>query len=338
MSKELAIIENLELVPFFTKGDSVDEILDKIATEARAHVPDVSTAKGRKAITANITEVTKSKTYLEENRKKLADEYKAIPKAIDANGKKVKDFLTALQADLRKPLTDWEEDQARIKAEKLAKQEAEKLVAQIESDHEMALLMDANVDREIAEYKAKVEADRIAREEEMKRQAAETARIEAEQKAAEKIAIAEREKIESEQRYAKAKQDIIDAQVREVQTERDRIAEIEAAQHREEMARWVEYINEAYVINDQIDARAKANRDAEIAAENARLAEVRRQQDLVDQQNREQAAREADLDNRAAKNNAAKDAIIALGFQEAGAKALVKAIAKGLIPNVKISY
>ena len=88
--------------------------------------------------------------------------------------------------------------------------------------------------------------------------------------------------------------------------------------------------------NEEVEA--KIRHDNEIAAENARLDEVQRQKDLSDQKKREQAAREADLDNRAAKYNAAKDAIIALGFQEAGAKALVKAIAKGQIPNVTISY
>jgi len=338
MSTELAIIENLELVPFFTKGESVDDILAKIKDEAMAHVPDVSSGKGRKAITANITKVKNSKTYLEDNGKKLSAEHKLIPGVIDANRKKVKDFLNALQADLRKPLTDWEEEQARIKAEKLAVEEAAKLTAQIESDHEIAMLMNDNIDREIAEAKAMAEQEQIAHDEEIKRQAAEAARIEAEQKAAAEIDRAKREKQDAIEREAKANQDAIDAQAKAEQAERDRIAEVDASKKREEMARWIEYISEAYVINDQMDARANAARDAEIAAENARLAEVRRQKNLSDQQKRDKAAREADLDNRAAKNNAAKDAIIALGFNEAGAKALVKAIAKGLIPDVVINY
>jgi len=73
MSNELAVVENLDLVPFFTKGDKVDDVLAAIAEKARQHVPDVSTDKGRKAIKANVTFVTKSKTFLEKQRKTLAD-------------------------------------------------------------------------------------------------------------------------------------------------------------------------------------------------------------------------------------------------------------------------
>lgn len=61
MSNELVVIKDLELVPFFTKGDSIDDVLQQIAKEAHSLVPDVSTAKGRKAITANVSKVTSSK-------------------------------------------------------------------------------------------------------------------------------------------------------------------------------------------------------------------------------------------------------------------------------------
>ena len=86
-------------------------------------------------------------------------------------------------------------------------------------------------------------------------------------------------------------------------------------------------ITEAYSHNDQL-----------ISAENARQVELKRQSDEAYRLQLEQEAREADLDNRAAKNNAAKEAIIALGFQELGAKAIIKAIVKGLIPHISINY
>lgn len=89
---------------------------------------------------------------------------------------------------------------------------------------------------------------------------------------------------------------------------------------------------------DREDAEAKSIRDNEIAAENARKCEVRKQEVAAHQAKVDQAAREADLDNKMAKNNAAKDAIMALGFNEEGAKSIIKAIAKGLIPAVTIRY
>lgn len=44
-STELLVIEKLELVPFFTKGDGIGSVLEQIAKEARSIVHDVSTQK-----------------------------------------------------------------------------------------------------------------------------------------------------------------------------------------------------------------------------------------------------------------------------------------------------
>lgn len=132
MSTQLQVLAKLELVPFFTKGDSVDETLAAIEKEALAFVPgDLSVKKNRDAIKAMVTKVTKSKTYLESNGKELASEYKAIPKAIDATRKKTKDFLTDLQTKVRLPLTEWEQEQERLEIEALAKAAADEILEQI---------------------------------------------------------------------------------------------------------------------------------------------------------------------------------------------------------------
>ena len=140
MSNELVVIENLDLVPFFTKGDSLDSTLERIEKEMLSFVPgDLSVKKNRDAVKAMVTKVTSSKTYLEKEGKALAAEYKEIPKRIDANRKKTKDFLTELGAKVRQPLTEWEVEDKRIKAEEAARIDDEK---KVEDDRKAKLAAD----------------------------------------------------------------------------------------------------------------------------------------------------------------------------------------------------
>jgi len=90
--------------------------------------------------------------------------------------------------------------------------------------------------------------------------------------------------------------------------------------------------------NDRIETEDKAKRDSEIAAENARLAEVKRQQDLADQQKHDQAMRKADKNHKGNINRTAMEAFIHAGLTTEQAKLAVTAIARDLIPAVTISY
>ncbi|RKW72006.1 hypothetical protein D5S11_19700, partial [Bacillus sp. L75] len=64
----------------------------------------------------------------------------------------------ALKVLARKPVTDWEDEQKKIEAEKQLKLEAEMLSLKTEADHEIALFMNADIDRETA----RVEDERLA--------------------------------------------------------------------------------------------------------------------------------------------------------------------------------
>ncbi|NRA81174.1 MAG: hypothetical protein HRU18_23485 [Pseudoalteromonas sp.] len=331
MSNELVVIEKLELVPFFTKGNLVDDVLAKIKAEAMAHVPDVSTKKGRDAIKANVTKVTKSKTYLESQGKDLAAEYKLIPKAIDANRKKTKDFLNDLQIEIRQPLTDWEDEQKRIEAEELAKQQALKVQAERDSDHELATLQfeAAMRDREIE--KQRLIQERLDQDEAIRVKAATDAKLKAEQEAQADIDKANRDKILAEQAVinakAKADQEIIDAKNREDQLKQAAIKAEEFAKFQSEQAEL-----------RRTEAEKKSTQDAIDSAENARLAQVELQRLADKQLADEKAAREADVSNRTKKNNEAKGCLMELGFDERDAKKIIIAIAQGQIHNVGINY
>ena len=245
---DLVVIEKKNAMAVFTNNDQLDPLIEAIEKEARSLVPDVTTKKGRDAIASMAHKVARSKTYIDNAGKDLVAELKALPKQIDESRRVVRERLDALKDEVRRPLTEWEAEQERIKAEEamlalhveaLAMNEDfdRQLAARIESDHEMALLMNDAFDREQAEKKAEAERQRIAREEEIARQAEEKAKREAAEKAQREIdaaaarereAILAKERAEREQREAaeraeREKQAAVEAERRKAQEEADRI-------------------------------------------------------------------------------------------------------------------
>lgn len=166
---DLVVIEKANAMTVFQSADQIEEILQKVEREVMSFVPDITTAKGRKEIASLAYKVAQTKTYLDGLGKDLVAELKEIPKLIDANRKTVRDRLDELKAKARQPLTDYEEEQARIKAEEEAKAAAEALAKQIESDHEIAILMDREFDRKREEARLKAKQEKREHEERLKR-------------------------------------------------------------------------------------------------------------------------------------------------------------------------
>lgn len=318
---DLTVIEKKNAMAVFTNNDQLDPLIEAIEKEARCLVPDVTTKKGRDAIASMAHKVARSKTYIDNAGKDLVAELKALPKQIDESRRVVRERLDALKDEVRRPLTEWEAEQERIKTEEamnalhveaLAMNEEfdRQLAARIESDHEMALLMNDAFDREQAEKKAEAERQRIAREEEIKRQAEEKAKREAAEQAQREIdaaaarereAILAKERAEREQREAaeraeREKQAAIEAERRKAQEEADRI-----------------------------------RREAE-QREQARLAEEKRKAD-------EQARREADVKHRKAVGTEIVKALLAnTSLTRDQAIEVLTAVKDGRIPHTGISY
>ncbi|MCL0562678.1 hypothetical protein M3A21_26125, partial [Klebsiella pneumoniae] len=147
---DLVVIEKKNAMAVFTNNDQLDPLIEAIEKEARSLVPDVTTKKGRDAIASMAHKVARSKTYIDNAGKDLVAELKALPKQIDESRRVIRERLDALKDEVRRPLTEWEAEQKRIKAEEamnelhaeaLAMNEDfdRQLAARIESDHEMAL-------------------------------------------------------------------------------------------------------------------------------------------------------------------------------------------------------
>ncbi|HDK8911907.1 TPA: hypothetical protein PVD63_002500 [Escherichia coli] len=318
---DLVVIEKQNAMAVFTTKEQFDPIIEAIEKEARSLVPDVSTRKGRDAIASMAHKVARSKTYIDNAGKDLVAELKALPKQIDESRRIVRERLEALKDEVRRPLTEWEAEQERIKAEQaMNAMHAEALVMnenidlqraiQFEADHEMALLMNKDFDREREEQRRQAEQAQREHEERIKQEAAEqarrdseakhkaeieaAARREAEEKA--RAELAERQRIEAEQRAAREKQEA------EARAEREKAAAVEAE-------------------------RLKARQ-----AEEKRLAEQKRIAD-------EQAKREADVKHRKAVGTNIVNALTSnTSLTREQAIEVLTALKDDLIPCAKIHY
>ncbi|MEG8778917.1 hypothetical protein U4Q85_03235 [Klebsiella pneumoniae] len=318
---DLVVIEKKNAMVVFTSNDQLDPLIEAIEKEARSLVPDVTTKKGRDAIASMAHKVARSKTYIDNAGKDLVAELKALPKQIDESRRVARERLDALKDEVRRPLTEWEAEQARIAAEKAAEEERMRIEAeqkaalealrkQVEVDHEMALLMNDAFDREQADKAAEAERQRIAHEEEIKRMAAAAAAREVEQRA-------QREREEAAHREA-----VLKAQAE--QAERDRIAAEQKAEADKQAA--VEAVRRK--AQEEAD---RIRREAE-QREQARLAEEKRKAD-------EQARREADVKHRKAVGTEIVKALLAnTSLTRDQAIEVLTAVKDGRIPHTGISY
>lgn len=318
---DLVVIEKKNAMAVFTNNDQLDPLIEAIEKEARSLVPDVTTKKGRDAIASMAHKVARSKTYIDNAGKDLVAELKALPKQIDESRRVVRERLDALKDEVRRPLTEWEAEQERIKAEEamnalhaealvMNEEFDRQLAARIESDHEMALLMNDAFDREQADKAAEAERQRIAHEEEIKRLAAAAAAREVEQRA-------QREREEAALREAALK-----AQAE--QAERDRIAAEQKA----------EADKRAAVEAERRKAQEEADRICREAEqrEQARLAEEKRKAD-------EKARREADVKHRKTVGTDIVKALVAnTSLTRDQAIEVLTAVKDGRIPHTGISY
>ncbi|HBB9913021.1 TPA: hypothetical protein ACHS94_005200 [Citrobacter freundii] len=318
---DLVVIEKSSAMAVFTNNEQLDPIIEKIEKEARSLVPDVSTKKGRDAIASMAHKVARSKTYIDNAGKDLVAELKALPKQIDESRRIARERLDALKDEVRRPLTEWEAEQERIKAEEAARIKAEEARKQFESDHEIALLMNDAFDRELAEKKAEAERQRIAHEEELKRQAAEQAKREAEEKAAAELAAAK--KREEDAIAAKAQAELLAKQAQE-----------RAEQEAKDAAAKAEADKKAAIAAEQRKAQEEADRIKREAEqkEAARLAEEKRIAD-------EKARREADVKHRKAVGTEIVNALTAnTSISRDQAIEVLKAMMDGLVPRTQINY
>ena len=329
---DLVVIEKSNAMAVFTSKEQLDPLLEKIEQEVRSFVPDVTTRKGRDAIASMAHKVARSKTYIDNAGKDLVAELKALPKQIDESRRVVRERLDALKDEVRRPLTEWEAEQERVKAEEAMNAlHTEALVMnenidlqraiQFEADHEMALLMNDAFDRDREEKLRLAEQAQRERDERLQREAAEKAQCEAEEKHRAELEAAARREAE-----ARAATERAEREVREAQERTARLAQ----EAREQAEREKQEAIAAEQRKAQEEA-ARIKREAD-QREAARLAEEKRIAD-------ELAAQQADVNHRKTVGTAIVNALTAhTSLTREQAIEVLTVMKDDLIPRVEINY
>lgn len=305
--------------PTIFQGKGLDPFYEHIKASVN-EVPDLTTKKGRDRIASLSAQVSRSKTAVEKPGRDYLKTIKELPKLIEAE---LRDFVNkcdALRDEVRKPLTEWEAEQERIEAERKGAEEAAKLAEQVERDHELALLMNAEFDRNREQERLAAEQAKRDHEERIAREAAERARLEAEAKA------------KAEQEAALRRE--MEAKLSAERAEQERIAAEQRAKEAEERAAREKVEAEQRAIQAEKEAAERAERARLEAIEQER----RRQEAEAQAAAEEQRLREADKEHRAAINRAALADLIGAGLPEEQARAVICAIAKGQVRHITIHY
>lgn len=362
MNAQTALAPIVEANPALVllEPEKFDRFYEEVAREVRAHVPDLSTPAGRKAVASLAFKVTKTKTAIDDARKQLTEEARAQIKKVDEQGKVIRDRLDALRDEARKPLTDWEaaEEARAVRAKEVTdaiRRDAE--VSIDDTSDTVAGRLDLVRSLELTE---ELFADSLVIVRELRRRAIETleaAIIRLKREEADRAELA-RLRAAEEERQRQAEQDRIAAEAKaaeeraereaaeRAEAERKRIAEAaeaaqraatEAAERAAEEARQAQARAHAEALAaekrraDEAEAARKAEADRVAREEAKRAADAKAEADA-------QAARDADRAHRGKVMLAAKTAIMAHGIGEANAKAVVLAIVAGEVPAVSIKF
>ncbi|MEJ1438488.1 MAG: hypothetical protein RPU61_14465 [Candidatus Sedimenticola sp. (ex Thyasira tokunagai)] len=119
----LIVIEEINPAVVFT-AEGIEPVIARIEEIAMAHVPDMSTAKGRQAVKSLAFKVAQSKVLLDDAGKAYVADIKAKTKAIDASRKIARDRLDTLKTKVRAKLTEYEEAEKKREAEEKAAEQA----------------------------------------------------------------------------------------------------------------------------------------------------------------------------------------------------------------------
>jgi len=306
---ELIVIQKTEAMDIFTNRELLTPLLEKIEHVATQDQTDVTTEKGRKDIASIAYRVAQSKTYIEAHGKDLAAELKELPKLVDSNRKYARDFLDDLKDRIRKPLDEWEANQAAMV-----------LADKVLLDHEIALLDNiqwvinqreatARIEKERADYEAKVLEDAKIKAQIIADEKARREIIDAEAR----VLSAERESIRIQDQ---AKRDLEIASQRAVQ-------EIKRAQ--DETIRLQEQAK-----RDIAQATQKAIQDAKLSQEKEER--IKQAQDRVIEQAKQQKS------NTDKVRQSIADDFMAIGLNETQAKYLLNAILDNKIRALKVIY
>jgi hypothetical protein len=331
--EELVKVEDLNAVELFKSGGT-DELLAAIGKKVDGLVFDATTAKGRADIKACAYKVTRTGTAIEKMGKSLSDELELQKKPIMGERNKAKAFCKDLAAKVRKPLTDYEDQEKdRIavlenKVNDLVFVDAVIQVMELEQIKKALAELEKNPLEDFAEFREKALILKQEGMEKYKKRIAELKETLAKEVELERLRKAEADRIQKEREDQIRKEAAAKAE-----TEKEEA--IEKARLEKEGAILAFERQKQQAIDDAKAAGLKAEADKKEAVQ----AESRRLADIALKEANAKVAREADQDHMKKINTSVLTAMMKLsGVDKETAIKLITAIIKGAIPHTKINY
>jgi len=333
----VAIVEK-DATPFLTDTNARRDFMDQVRSVASSAGTDVSTSKSRADIVSLAAKVTRCKTTIDGAGKAMTEEWRAKTNAVNEARKEIRDEFTQLAAEIRRPVSDWEE--AERQREEAAKQLITDLRAIVASPAPMGATADDIRSRiavtEGVAIDAEVFGDDVEFAQSQKAQA-----IDALKGALASVEKAEAEKAELEELRRTAAEreakDRAEAEAREAKAREEAEAKARAEREAEEAKR------------QEAEAKARqaeAERLAAEAAEKARQEE--RERIEAEQRAKHEAAEKAAADAERKARNAKHRARIRSEVAEtletrfeldgARANAIAAAIEAGEVPHTSIQF
>lgn len=317
-NQELALIEDIteDKAPAIYGHNKLDGFYEDVKKKVN-EVPDLTTEKGRARIASLSSKVSSSKTAIEKPGRAYLKRIKEMPTKIEKELREFVGKMDALRDEVRKPLTDYEAAK-RERASWIAGLRRDPMeVSQLCAD-EIKISIDAveniTLDYEwLGDFEAEACSVKLGTLKMLKDALSVREKYEAEQ--------AELEKLRAE--AAACEQKEREERIAREAAEAARLRQIQEAEQAAAKAK-----------QDAIDAAARAEREKQAAID----AERKRQADQAEAERLETEAREKNKAHAKKINNEALDDLVDIGLSPELAKAVVVAIAKGSVRNVKINY
>jgi len=331
--------------------EEFDTFFRKIREEIETHQPDTSTKKGRTAIASLAHKIARTKTAIDKAGDELIADARAVVKKTNEARKAARDKFDALKAEVRRPLTDWEDDEEKRIAR--FEGEIEEMIAlgrldvgisstEIQTKLDMIRLIDITPDWE--EFEAR--ALRIRGEVRDLLEAAKAKAIQDENEAIELQRLrdekAERDRAEQERLAEETRK-------KEIEVEAARIAQAEIDRKAAAAKAAIDRAEKEKVA--AIQAQAEAEQERQLAEAERRAAEERAARAAENERDRiemeaaakvemereAKAKRIADQDYRNKALGAAAEGIVQAGHIGMDkAEAILAAINAGSIPHVRL--
>lgn len=322
--------------------ENADDIVKKIRAEVTKHSPDITSDKGRKEIASLAYSVARSKNEIDKIGKDSVAGMKEQVKLVDKERARIWDDLEALQKEVRKPLTEFEEKETkRVQAHQDGLAAIDTILL-FPTDLTLDYLTNANSSlekhraREWDEFEALAKAKCDGGLRIIKEKTAALLKAEEDRKELEKLRQADEErKREAAAKEQKEREERLQKEAAAQATkDAEEKAKKEAAAKDAEATAAIAKAQKAEQDAIAATARAEKEKEAAVQAERDRAAKAKLQEDAA------QAKRESDKNFKRKIITEASHALLKSGLvkHEGESEAIIVMIDEGKIPHIKIIY